>query len=116
MTRWLFLLLLLAASVAHARRPPDAALLPTVSVLTFSPGEIYWQRFGHNALLVREPGGEARVYNYGIFDFQQKNFFLNFARGAMLYRLEEQLPVAAEDVVADFIRRPDGGFLVRKRQ
>ncbi len=29
---------------------------------------------------------------------------------AMLYRLEEQLPVAAEDVVADFIRRPDGAL------
>lgn len=79
-------LLLLAAgsSPAHAETAPD------ISLLTFAPGEIYWQRFGHNAILVRDRArGEARVYNYGIFDFQQKNFFLNFARGRMLYRLDE---------------------------
>lgn len=56
--------------------------------MTFSPGDIYWERFGHNALLVRDERGGAWVYNYGIFDFRQKNFFLNFARGHMLYRLD----------------------------
>ncbi len=83
----LLLLFLLLPCAAQARPPPDPALLPTISLLTFAPGEIYWQRFGHNALLVRAPSGEATVYNYGIFDFQQKNFFLNFARGRMWYRL-----------------------------
>lgn len=68
------------ASLAHAA--------PQVSLLTFAPGEVYWQRFGHNALLVREAGAQARVYNYGVFDFGQKNFFLNFARGRMRYRLD----------------------------
>lgn len=77
----------LVPAFASAQSPPDEAL--RVSLLTFAPGEIYWQRFGHNALLVRDRArGEARVYNYGIFDFQQKNFFLNFARGRMLYRLD----------------------------
>lgn len=61
---------------------------PQVILLTFAPGPVYWQRFGHNALLVRDlANGEDRVYNYGIFDFRQKNFFLNFARGRMQYRL-----------------------------
>lgn len=84
------ILLLLVASVTsvQARRPPDPAVVPTISLLTFAPGEVYWQRFGHNALLVREPSGPATVYNYGMFDFQQKNFFINFARGKMLYRLD----------------------------
>jgi hypothetical protein len=61
---------------------------PQVSLLTFSPGDIYWQRFGHNALIVRDGLGAPRLYNYGTFDFQQKNFFLNFARGRMQYRLD----------------------------
>ncbi|MEK6805951.1 MAG: DUF4105 domain-containing protein [Pseudomonadota bacterium] len=84
------ILLLLVSSVTsvQARRPPDPAVAPTISLLTFAPGEVYWQRFGHNALLVREPSGPATVYNYGMFDFQQKNFFINFARGKMLYRLD----------------------------
>ncbi|MEQ1439452.1 DUF4105 domain-containing protein [Fontimonas sp. SYSU GA230001] len=70
--------------------PAAAQAAPEISLLTFAPGEIYWQRFGHNAILVRDAArGAARVYNYGIFDFQQKNFFVNFARGRMLYRLDE---------------------------
>lgn len=76
------LLLSLSASAADAPAPQ-------ISLVTIGPGEIYWQRFGHNALVVRDHG-PARVYNYGMFDFRQKNFFLNFARGRMLYRLDVQ--------------------------
>lgn len=60
----------------------------SVSVVTFEPGSEYWQRFGHNALLLRESTRDVAItYNYGLFDFQQKNFFLNFARGEMVYRV-----------------------------
>ena len=77
----------LDASAQTAR--PDAN--PEISLITFGPGEIYWERFGHNALLVRERSRDAAtVYNYGIFDFNQKNFFLNFARGKMMYRVAEE--------------------------
>lgn len=59
-----------------------------VSVLTFGPGRVYWERFGHDAILVRNVAtGSAIAYNYGIFDFRQKNFFLNFALGNMRYRM-----------------------------
>ncbi len=88
-------MLLLAApalTLAQAPVPSVGAVAdaPQISVITFAPGDIYWQRFGHNALLVRELDGRQRLYNYGIFDFSQKNFFLNFARGHMQYRLAEQ--------------------------
>lgn len=75
----------------------------SVSVVTFQPGTEYWERFGHNALLLRErTRGIAVTYNYGLFDFRQKNFFLNFARGQMQYRvapnyLENDLAVYAEE-------------------
>ena len=61
-----------------------------VSLVTIGPGQIYWQRFGHNAILIRandssdDPGV---MYNYGLFDFQQKDFFLNFMRGHMTYKI-----------------------------
>jgi hypothetical protein len=69
------------------------------SLLTFGPGEEVWERFGHNAIEIRDrTSGEALLYNYGIFDFGQKNFFLNFARGLMTYRIAagnpaDELPV-----------------------
>ncbi len=60
----------------------------TASIVTFQPGSLYWQRFGHNALLLREASsGRAISFNYGIFDFAAPNFFLNFARGHMTYRV-----------------------------
>lgn len=87
-------LLLLAPALTLAQASVPAVVpvtdAPQISVVTFAPGDIYWQRFGHNALLVRELDGRQRLYNYGIFDFAQKNFFLNFARGRMQYRLAEQ--------------------------
>ncbi|MDE2148263.1 MAG: DUF4105 domain-containing protein [Gammaproteobacteria bacterium] len=83
-----------SSPAAHAWSAAPAAV--RISLLTFGPGQIYWERFGHNAILVRDPrNGEALVYNYGIFDFSQKNFFLNFARGVMRYR------IAADPLGAD---------------
>ncbi|MES2682745.1 MAG: DUF4105 domain-containing protein [Pseudomonadota bacterium] len=76
----------LSAPTAVADSPGETLRL---SLLTFAPGETYWARFGHNALLVENTvTGANAVYNYGMFDFFQKNFFLNFARGHMLYRLD----------------------------
>ena len=85
--RALYLRVLIAAVLASAALPALAGD-PQISLLTFGPGEVYWERFGHNALLVRDADGD-RVYNYGLFDFRQKNFFLNFARGRMIYRLAD---------------------------
>ena len=93
-----FALLLLLSTVFNAAPARAQQLLPSpsggsgdklrISVLTFGPGTIYWERFGHNAILVRDSAsGQAIAYNYGMFDFNQKNFMLNFARGYMLYRM-----------------------------
>ncbi len=82
-------LLLALLSPARAQQSANPADTLRVSLITFAPGEAYWQRFGHNALLVENTvTGANAVYNYGMFDFFQKNFFLNFARGQMQYRLD----------------------------
>ncbi|NKF22833.1 Lnb N-terminal periplasmic domain-containing protein [Solimonas marina] len=79
------LLMLLCVRPALAADEPVA---PPVSLVTFGPGQTYWERFGHDALLVGDPANpDALLYNYGLFDFRQKNFFLNFARGKMMYRV-----------------------------
>ena len=80
----LFVLGLLITGITQ----PVIARSPQVALVTFGPGRLYWERFGHNAIVVNEPGtGKATAYNYGVFDFEQKNFFLNFARGRMRYQL-----------------------------
>jgi len=55
-------------------------------LVTFGPGQIYWERFGHNAIWLREPAaGIDHTFNFGFFDFEQEDFFLRFLRGRMLY-------------------------------
>ena len=55
-------------------------------LITFGPGELYFERFGHNAIWLREPAaGLDHTFNFGYFDFEQEDFFLRFMRGRMLY-------------------------------
>ena len=61
----------------------------TISVITCGPyGKELYAAFGHSAIRVNDP--ELRfdaAYNYGVFDFNQPNFYLNFARGYLYYKL-----------------------------
>jgi hypothetical protein len=60
-----------------------------ISVLTLGP----WQEevvmaFGHSAFRVYDPiKGIDVAFNYGVFDYDQPNFYLNFARGYNVYKL-----------------------------
>ncbi len=75
-----------------------------VALVTIAPGALYWERFGHNAILIDDrERGQSLLYNFGYFDFDQANFFLNFIRGRMLYRL------AATDPLADLAAYRDEG-------
>jgi hypothetical protein len=59
-----------------------------VALVTFGPGPLYWERFGHNAIIIDDPAAGTRMaYNYGVFDFQEERFLLNFALGHMHYSL-----------------------------
>lgn len=54
--------------------------------MTYGPGAVYWERFGHNAIWLREPAiGLDHSFNFGFFDFEQENFLLRFLQGKMLY-------------------------------
>ena len=49
--------------------------------------ELY-SAFGHSAIRVTDTARSIDyVFNYGVFDFQQENFYWNFGRGKMLYQL-----------------------------
>jgi len=59
-----------------------------ISVLTFANGEVLWERFGHNALVVTDTvTGMSLAYNWGVFDFDQPNFLMRFLTGDTRYWL-----------------------------
>ena len=67
---------------------PLASAAPRIGVATMQPGEIFWERFGHDALVVVDPAtGAATSYNFGFFDPTEPGFVGNFVRGKMRYRL-----------------------------
>jgi hypothetical protein len=91
------LALLCAATALPARaaqwNPGQPGESLAVSLVTVGPGEVYWQRFGHNAIRVRDTASGAEVlYNYGIFDFAEEDFFLKFIRGEMTYEIAARRP------------------------
>lgn len=85
--RWL-LLLVLGMAAAQPAAAQESLPPPTEReawLVTYGPGEIYWQRFGHNAIWLREPGGLDHTFNFGFFDFEQESFLLRFVQGRMRY-------------------------------
>src|SRR5690606_8470968 len=79
---WLAALVLLCV----AWLPAQAA--PRIGVATMQPGEIFFERFGHNAIVVDDPAaGGALSYNFGFFDPSEPGFHARFVRGEMRYRL-----------------------------
>jgi len=74
---------------AHAGILTAPAADLEVSLITYGPGVIYWERFGHDAIRIRDRvSGDSQDFNYGVFDFADSAFLLNFARGRMRYMIE----------------------------
>ncbi|HEY0969549.1 MAG TPA: DUF4105 domain-containing protein [Gemmatimonadales bacterium] len=83
-----------ASRVAHAQGDSlavagDDSSELQVFLLTMGPGEAIWEKFGHNALWIRDPRtGTDVAYNWGVFDFAASDFLPRFLRGDMLYWME----------------------------
>jgi len=57
-----------------------------VKVAVMGPGDMLYFWWGHVALIVENTDTEeSYFFDYGIFDFDQDNFFYNFAFGRLLY-------------------------------
>jgi hypothetical protein len=64
--------------------------------MTMGPGDLVWERFGHNALWVQdEATGWGAAYNWGIFDFGQVDFIPRLIKGTMLYSMAPYDPAAS---------------------
>ena len=63
-----------------------------ISIITADPGqEALFTVFGHSAIRVLDPLNRIdHAFNYGVFDFDQPNFYLNFAKGYLNYMLARQ--------------------------
>ncbi|MDG1527827.1 MAG: DUF4105 domain-containing protein [Polaribacter sp.] len=86
-TKFTFLFLILFVvqiTFSQYKKIPDKA---EVSIITAGPGKVLYEGFGHSAIRVKSVDFDF-IYNYGFFDFNAPNFYLNFTKGKMLYKLE----------------------------
>lgn len=55
-------------------------------LVTYGPGQEVWERFGHNAIWLRDAElGLDHVYSFGYFEMDRPGFYTDFARGIMKY-------------------------------
>lgn len=82
---FIFILLFSCFQLAAQQKLTSEA---TVSVVTCGPGNELYSAFGHSAFRVYDPLLKLdKIYNYGTFDFNKPNFYLNFAKGKLTYQL-----------------------------
>ena len=85
MARLLALLLVLCSLNLRAIELSDSS---RISLLTCAPGSELYSCFGHSGIRVTDYRlGLDIVFNYGTFDFDQPDFYLNFCKGHMIYML-----------------------------
>ena len=73
--------------VAPGAAEPGSNL--TVYLLTFGWGDVVWERFGHNAIWIKDrTRGTDVTYNWGMFDFNQPHFLRRFLTGDTRYWME----------------------------
>ncbi|RIV52192.1 DUF4105 domain-containing protein [Flagellimonas taeanensis] len=90
-SKYLFSFFLLLVGNVLFSQTPQLTERSQVSLLTCAAGDELYYAFGHSAFRVQDPVlGIDVVYNYGTFDFNQPNFYLNFAKGRMIYSLSRR--------------------------
>ncbi|CAL2077234.1 DUF4105 domain-containing protein [Tenacibaculum sp. 190524A05c] len=83
-----YVLLLLLVSQFNFAQTVQLSVYSEISIVTSGPGVNLYEKFGHTAIRVKDPVLNLDLlYNYGIFDFNDPNFYANFVRGFMKYKL-----------------------------
>ena len=87
MKKLLFTFLLLAISIT-SKSQVQLSVYSEISIVTADAGNELFEAFGHSAIRIKDPVLQLDlVYNYGIFDFNAPNFYTNFTKGRLLYKL-----------------------------
>ena len=60
----------------------------SVSLITYYPGSIMYELYGHAGIKIGFHNGSGVLYNYGIFDFNSPNFIYRFIKGETDYMIK----------------------------
>ena len=81
-------ILLLCLVMSLSVRANELSETARISLITCSPGEALYEKYGHTALRVYDPVNDIDItFNYGIFDFDVDHFYWKFVKGETWYQL-----------------------------
>ncbi|MEJ6791521.1 MAG: DUF4105 domain-containing protein [Lacinutrix sp.] len=83
MKRFLLTSLLLSFFFSYSQ-VPQITENTTISIITIDPGNLLNDSFGHNGFRVKNDYLDI-VYDYGRYNFEDPNFYTNFAKGKLVY-------------------------------
>ena len=84
----LFIILLFTALGVVSAQQLNFSDSAVVSLITCSPGEEVYEKFGHTAIRINDTRKEIDVvFNYGIFSFETEDFYYKFIKGETDYQL-----------------------------
>ncbi|MFL5480813.1 MAG: DUF4105 domain-containing protein [Gemmatimonadaceae bacterium] len=92
---------------ATSQTPPTISIAEpgselTVYLVTFGWGDAVWERFGHNAIWIKDRAHHTDMtYNWGMFDFNQPHFIWRFVTGDTKYWME---PIDLQPMVTYYKR------------
>jgi hypothetical protein len=89
MKRFIIILLLLATigiRTSNSQSVPDTSIY----LITCGTGTETYSIYGHSAIRIEIPAANSdMVYNWGVFDFDTPHFAWKFAKGRLLYMIDE---------------------------
>ena len=75
---------------ARSRQSATPGANLVVTLVTMGQGDLVWEKFGHNAIRVRDTVAKTdTVWNWGLFDFGQPGFLPRLIKGEMLYWMDD---------------------------
>ena len=81
----LFIYLLISVTTFAAKQLSDSA---QIHILTCTQGEQVWSKYGHTGIRVIDPTNKLDVvFNYGIFNLMDDDFYIKFVQGETYYQL-----------------------------
>ncbi len=86
--KYLFLFLIFFGLHTSFSQSLGFSVYSEISIITCGPGEELYEAFGHSAIRIKDPVLNLDlIYNYGMFDWNAPNFYGNFVKGKLLYKL-----------------------------
>jgi hypothetical protein len=83
----------------------------TVKIVLLGPGDDVYFWWGHLAVIIQDEfTGTSHFVDYGVFSFDNEDFFINFAKGRLVFTTRDT--IAPQNIIFDYYKSVDRSVTV----